>query len=177
MMGKTHLAAGILAGEITALAYYRASIIPALIVIGTAAIGSLLPDIDHPGSLLSSSTRLSCHISNSIAAVTPHRGLTHTPIFAGLIIAVLYYFLQQRISYCDPICIGLAVGILSHLVLDTLTERGVMWAWPIIPNHLRLCCIRSNHTVERLLRGIMSTGAVVLGAGFVVLEIRKYTYI
>ena len=62
MMGKTHLAAGILAGELTALAYYRASIIPALIVIGTATIGSLLPDIDHPGSLLSSSSRLSRHM-------------------------------------------------------------------------------------------------------------------
>ena len=177
MMGKTHMAAGILAGELTALAYYRASIIPALIVISSAAIGSLLPDIDHPGSLLSSSTRLSRHISNSVAAVTPHRGLTHTPIFAGLILAALYYGMNQRTDLCIPICIGLAVGILSHLVLDTLTERGVMWAWPIIPKHLRLCCIRSNHTVERLLRGIMSTGAVVLGAGFLVLEIRKYTYI
>ena len=177
MMGKTHLAAGILAGELTALAYYHASIIPALIVIGSAAIGSLLPDIDHPGSLLSSSSRLSRHTSNSIAVVTPHRGLTHTPIFSGLIIAVLYYFLQQRIKYCDPICIGLAVGILSHLVLDTLTERGVMWFWPIVPKHLRLCRIRSNLTIERLLRGFMSVGAVVLGAGFLVLEIRKYTYI
>ena len=177
MMGKTHLAAGILAGELTALAYYHASIIPALIVIGSAAIGSLLPDIDHPGSLLSSSSRLSRHISNSIAAVTPHRGLTHTPIFAGLIIAVLYYFLQQRISYCDPICIGLAVGILSHLVLDTLTERGVMWAWPIIPKHLQLCCIRSNQTTEKMLRGFMNMGAVVLGVGFAIWEIQRYVAI
>lgn len=174
MMGKTHLAAGILTGELTALVYYRASIIPALIVIGTAAIGSLLPDIDHPGSLLSSSTRLSRHISNSIAAVTPHRGLTHTPIFACMIIAALYYFLQSRIIYSDPICIGLAVGILSHLVLDTLTERGVMWFWPIISKHMRLCRIRSNHTVERLIRGVMSVGATVLGVGFAVWEIQRY---
>ena len=177
MMGKTHLAAGILAGELTALAYYHASIIPALIVIGTAAIGALLPDIDHPGSLLSSSTRLSRHISNSIAAVTPHRGLTHTPIFACLVIAALYYFLQQRISYCDPICIGLAVGISSHLVLDTLTERGVMWAWPIIPKHLRLCRIRSNRTTEKMLRGFMNMGAVVLGVGFAIWEIQRYVAI
>jgi len=177
MMGKTHLATGILAGELTALAYYRASIIPALIVIGTAAIGSLVPDIDHPGSLLSSSTRLSRHISNSIAAVTPHRGLTHTPIFAGLIIAVLYYFLQQRIKYCDPICIGLAVGIFSHLVLDTLTERGVMWFWPITPKHLRLCRIRSNRTTEKMLRGFMNMGAVVLGVGFAIWEIQRYVAI
>lgn len=177
MIGKTHLAAGILAGELTALAYYHASIIPALIVIGSAAIGSLLPDIDHPGSLLSSSSRLSRHISNSIAAVTPHRGLTHTPIFAGLIIAVLYYFLQQRMKYCDPICIGLAVGILSHLVLDTLTERGVMWAWPIIPKHLRLCRIRSNRTTEKMLRGFMNMGAVVLGVGFAIWEIQRYVAI
>ena len=177
MMGKTHLAAGILAGELTALAYYHASIIPALIVIGSAAIGSLLPDIDHPGSLLSSSSRLSRHISNSIAAVTPHRGLTHTPIFAGLIIAVLYYFLQQRISYCDLICIGLAVGILSHLVLDTLTERGVMWFWPIVPKHLRLCRIRSNRTTEKMLRGFMNMGAVVLGVGFAIWEIQRYVAI
>ena len=177
MMGKTHLATGILAGELTALAYYRASIIPALIVIGTAAIGSLLPDIDHPGSLLSSSSGLSRHISNSIAAVTPHRGLTHTPIFAGLIIAALYYFLQKRIKYCDPICIGLAVGILSHLVLDTLTERGVMWAWPITPKHLRLCRIRSNRTTEKMLRGFMNMGAVVLGVGFAIWEIQRYVAI
>ena len=177
MMGKTHLAAGILAGELTALAYYHASIIPALIVIGSAAIGSLLPDIDHPGSLLSSSSRLSRHISNSIAAVTPHRGLTHTPIFAGLIIAALYYFLQQHIKYCDPICIGLAVGILSHLVLDTLTERGVMWFWPIVPKHLRLCRIRSNRTTEKMLRGFMNMGAVVLGVGFAIWEIQRYVAI
>lgn len=177
MMGKTHLAAGILAGELTALAYYRASIIPALIVIGTAAIGSLVPDIDHPGSLLSSSTRLSRHISNSIAAVTPHRGLTHTPIFAGLILAALYYGMNQRTDLCIPICIGLAVGILSHLVLDTLTERGVMWFWPIVPKHLRLCRIRSNQTTEKMLRGFMNMGAVVLGVGFAIWEIQRYVAI
>jgi len=82
------------------------------------AIGSLLPDIDHPSSYIN---RKSWKLF-SLSLITTHRGWCHSlvggaafTILLALVGAAFYPFL---------------LGYLSHLILDSLNPSGVAWFWP-----------------------------------------------
>ncbi len=66
-----------------------------------AVIGAILPDIDY------------------IIGV-PHRTFTHSLVF-------LLIFLLQK----DKRFKTIGIGILSHIILDIITIKGVMLFWPI----------------------------------------------
>lgn len=102
MKGSTHLAAGL----VTALALQAE---PTLAVTTGVAIGSLLPDID-------SSTSLVGRYVPILPSLLKHRTITHTLWVAAALWAV-----------CEPI----AVGVLTHLLLDVLNPDGVSLFWPI----------------------------------------------
>lgn len=55
-----------------------------------------------------------------------HRGLTHTPVACGLVAGAVFAATGRR-----TVSIGIATGYLAHLVIDTLTESGVMWLYPL----------------------------------------------
>lgn len=54
-----------------------------------------------------------------------HRGLTHTPLFAAAFVGALFAVGRRRAAG------GAALGAASHLVVDTLTKRGVPWLYPL----------------------------------------------
>ncbi len=98
-------------------------------------IGGLLPDIDHPGSLLG---RALPFISIPISVLFPHRTITHSIWFAAAIASLP--LLVILICSCSGLTVSfdyyltgayLMAGSLSHLVLDAPTNSGIAPFWPI----------------------------------------------
>lgn len=87
------------------------------LVIGMILLGSFLPDIDHPQSKLGGKIKI-------IGWLAQHRGFWHTP-FAMFTVSSLVALLTQV-----KIGMGLGMGYASHIVLDTLTIKGVMLFYP-----------------------------------------------
>lgn len=90
-----------------------------LMLVG-GVIGGLLADIDHPKSYVGSKVRL---ISDMLYSTVGHRTLTHSLLFvivAGSIVGLFNISLG----------VGVALGILSHIVLDMLTGSGVAYLYP-----------------------------------------------
>lgn len=55
-----------------------------------------------------------------------HRGITHTPLFALLIVAGVYAVYRDRaVAYA----VGLAIS--SHLLIDSLSPMGIDWLFPL----------------------------------------------
>lgn len=130
MLGRTHFAGGMAAGAAVGMATGH----PVLgMVLG--GIGGLLPDIDHPGSLLG---RALPFISIPIAILFKHRTITHTVWFAigmaGLpvLLILLFSYAGYSVNY-DTYLTGayLLNGSISHLVLDAPTNSGIVPFWPI----------------------------------------------
>lgn len=118
MLGRTHLAFGVLAGLLF-LPFYSHNII---LYFGLVLVGALLPDIDHEGSKINSIFP----VTRWVGRLFKHRGFFHT-IFPPLIIfGALAFFTTW--SY---IGIALGVGYLSHLFSDGLTKMGVNLLHPV----------------------------------------------
>lgn len=93
-----------------------------------AAVGGLLPDLDHPESALGRRLRL---ISVPLSALVGHRGVTHSllaiVVLLGCLIVVTTQPVYSPLAWSvAPLC----VGYLSHLVGDALTPSGVPLLWP-----------------------------------------------
>lgn len=90
----------------------------ATLLISTAMIGSIFPDIDNPTSHFG---RLTKPVSDFVALFSGkgshHRGILHSVAFgiSGLLLS--YFFFKPLI--------GLFIGILSHLLLDSFNPAGI----------------------------------------------------
>jgi inner membrane protein len=99
-------------------------------VTGIIVLGSLLPDIDKGSSILGRYFPLSF--------IIPHRTVTHCILFIILCYAISPY---------------LAVGVLTHYILDMLNPDGIPLLWPV-PFDLHLPIIghiESGGVVDHLL--------------------------
>lgn len=84
---------------------------------GVGMLGSVLPDIDHPRSLLGRFNPFARHFT--------HRGATHS--LAGcLAFGLLGYALADAQA-----AMFLVLGYLSHLLLDACTPKGISFWWPL----------------------------------------------
>ncbi|WP_159782679.1 metal-dependent hydrolase [Bacillus sp. N1-1] len=127
MEGKTHAIGGICLG-VAAQSYYITDKLdaPELIVFyGACLFGGLLPDICHPGSWTG---RRAKALSKGISRFFGHRTITHSILFI-----ILIYWLTSTFTfqYDHLIQTGLLVGIVSHIVLDGMTVRGIQLFYPI----------------------------------------------
>lgn len=95
-------------------------------IIAGGLLTSLLPDIDHPQSVLGQRLRW---LSLPIARMFGHRGFTHSLL---AIIGVILLFTLQITPGVVPLDAfhGMIVGYLSHIVADMLTPAGVPLLWP-----------------------------------------------
>lgn len=102
-----------------------------LIFYGSCLVGALLPDICHPGSFTGRRTK---YLSKNISRIFGHRTITHSILFI-----ILMYWLTSTFTFqfSELIQTGVLVGILSHLLLDALTVRGIQLFYPI-PIRVRL---------------------------------------
>lgn len=108
MLGKTHLAYGVAIG--VSVCYKDP------FVIGFASLGSLLPDIDYPESLLG-------RIIPVIPKVIPHRTITHA-LWIPLVLTGVYLY------YPSIYLLSLILGYIGHLIQDSFTKDGVKWFYP-----------------------------------------------
>ena len=84
--------------------------------------GTLLPDIDHPGSYMGKRIKFISKVANKTLG---HRGGTHSLLFAGLVYAFFVwirnlYFAQA--AYFVPFWI--LCGYLLHLSEDSFSKNG-----------------------------------------------------
>jgi inner membrane protein len=117
MTGKTHLAIGVLSGLL--IYQYLKLDMSSAVLVGAAAIGALLPDLDAPAGTLA---RL---LPFNPFSLLGHRGILHSALVLGLG-AALWYFNQQPLW-----AIFLLAGYASHLLGDAITIQGIPLLYPI----------------------------------------------
>lgn len=128
MMGYTHAAAGAFAGAVAGSAFGDP-----LLGAAVGMLAGLLPDIDHPGSMLSRKVPI---IPVFVSALAGHRQLTHT-VWFGLAMAILAaVFLAGFAPDRTHLAVAVFTGALSHVLLDGLTRGGVRPLAPL-PVHLK----------------------------------------
>lgn len=89
--------------------------------LAAAALGALLPDIDHPQSWAGRKVRF---ISIPLSLLVGHRGITHSAL------AVVAGATLLAIMGTGWLAAPVVVGYLSHLLADSLTPSGVPLLWP-----------------------------------------------
>lgn len=153
MMGRSHLVAGVIVGELVARAAGVATVDGQVMLAGLGAVGGLLPDIDcgsstitrmlgPAGWLLSHAMRGFSHVLYRMTkgprdepGAGEHRHASHTLIFAVLVGAVLA-------AVCWPWAgslpvspwlagVALASGCTSHCVTDAFTVAGCPFLFPL----------------------------------------------
>ncbi|MBO8129520.1 MAG: metal-dependent hydrolase [Peptococcaceae bacterium] len=149
MIYSTHLAAGVLAG-FCVLGFGSPEPDTWPMLVGIAAAGSLIPDLDHGRSILQSifergvgttsgkipvagrvvgyAGRTAVRgINRMFSRIVRHRGIMHS-IMAVVVFTVLLKILWPGISPAGVQCF--AAGYLSHILIDTLNPQGVPLLWP-----------------------------------------------
>jgi inner membrane protein len=149
MMAVSHVVAG---GAVWGLAQAALGQPVEPASLGLAALGALLPDIDHPGSWVGKRLIL---VSAPISAVLGHRGVTHS-LFAALGMAVLL-----AMGGLDHAAAPLAAGYLSHLLADGLTPSGVPLFWPLKRTYALPLC-KTGSAAEFVLVGLLGALAYSL---------------
>lgn len=124
MTAPTHVTFGALSYFVVAAAMQWQ---PSTAAVATAALGSLLPDIDLPTSAVG---RPFFPISKAINEQIGHRTLTHSVIGIMLLLTML-----SPLLFFDSLIVwALAIGYVSHLLIDTLNKAGIELLYP---SHVR----------------------------------------
>lgn len=118
MMWKTHLVFGLLAASF-AFSFFHS---PWYVFFPLAALGALLPDIDHEGSKINKLLPVTRWVSKFFA----HRGFFHS-IFPVLILYFAFKYFGL-LSIGIPLCIG----YVAHLASDCLTHMGIGLLHPVL---------------------------------------------
>lgn len=128
MTWKTHLIGGAEAGVILACAN-GGSPASSAVIIGTAMLGSVLPDIDHQKSKLAQGDALVGLASSLVCRFTKHRGFTHT-IPGAVVFAAAVYILMMFSSAQQAVIamIGACSGFLLLQLFGTLRRYSVILA-------------------------------------------------
>ncbi len=118
-------------------------------LVPSALLTCLLPDIDHPKSLLGQRLRW---LSQPIARAFGHRGFTHSLLAVAAGLWLFQINLPKSSPILPDVLQGLTLGYLSHIVADMLTPAGVPLLWPC-RWRFRLPILRSQkgNQLERVL--------------------------
>lgn len=124
MNGRTHLMGGCAVG-VAALgaAAPSLSIAQSSLLVGAAAIGSLLPDIDLQTSKAGHALRPASFL---IQHIFGHRTLFHSPI----LYLWIYFMLRIGLPQYNRYWYYALLGVASHLALDMLNSKGIPLFYP-----------------------------------------------
>lgn len=104
------------------------------LVLAPAVFGALLPDIDHPKSMVGRVTR---PFSTLLGKTVGHRTLTHSlmglVIFALLTVGLKGYFALPPSPF-----VGAVLGYASHILADMLNSSGVCLLFPFHEDRMSL---------------------------------------
>ena len=132
MLGTTHILTASTIATLPLLTNTNFDIkIYTMVYIGIL-IGSILPDIDEPDSLIGK--RLS-FIAYPINIIFGHRTITHN-IFFGIAIGILGLLLNI------DIIVGMGIGVIIHILSDSVTQSGINGAlFPITSYHTKFAIL------------------------------------
>jgi inner membrane protein len=139
MIARTHDLAAITALGVTFLVMPEQTITLATVILSVFAnlIGGITPDIDQPTAPLWHNLPAGKYFGRIFDKLLGgHRFITHSIlglVLFGYLFHLLLGFLQPILSTVN---IGLVwwafmIGMVSHLVMDSLTKEGVPWLLPI----------------------------------------------
>lgn len=160
MTGRTHDLAAFtaLTYVVTTTPLQDISLATALVAFSANMIGGLAPDIDQPTAALWRRMRGGNILGKLIQPLLGgHRYISHSIIGIFLFGIVLNYLLQlaSNVVLIDMEIVWWAfmIGMISHLIMDSFTEEGVPWFFPI-PIKLgfppfRFLRIKTNGIVEK----------------------------
>lgn len=121
MNGRTHFMLGLGSGFASVAAIQPEAGI-AVGMIAFAGVCSLLPDIDHPRSIVSGWLP-----GTGLLRIGRHRGITHS-LIALLIPASLWFILPPDLRLW---AVAAVTGYGSHLIADMLTPEGIQLMFPL----------------------------------------------
>lgn len=139
MTARTHDLAAITALGVVVLSQpvRTVTLATAIVAVFANLVGGITPDIDQPTAPLWRNLPVGKYFGKVFDDLTGgHRFLTHSIL--GL--AIFGFLAHLLLMFLHPIMgsvnIGLVwwafmIGMLSHLVMDTLTKEGVPWLLPI----------------------------------------------
>lgn len=139
MTARTHDLAAITALALAALAMPVQTVSLSTVLVGVLAnqIGGIVPDIDQPTAPFWRNLPIGRLFGKAFdMLIGGHRFLSHSLLglaLFGLLANLLLRFLHPIMPHVDIQLVWYAflVGVLSHLVMDTLTKEGVPWLLPI----------------------------------------------
>jgi len=129
MTAPNHIAGGMVFTG-TMLSFYNVNIFTHPLYLVVLVIGSLLPDIDTPKSVIGKAIYPLALLLNRKYG---HRTFTHSLVFV-IITYILLNFIIHLFSLDDVILRVFLFAILSHLILDMVTVQGVPLFYPFRRN-------------------------------------------
>jgi len=160
MLWRTHFLAGACAGYLISNPNDLKS---TAVAVGIAGISSLLPDLDSPDS---KAGRMIPVLPWLLKATIGHRGVLHSLLGSFLLCALIVFCLRFKFSHelvYQQIAPMVGAGMLSHLIMDTLTPGGCPWLWPW-DKHFSVPLVRTGSVLERW---VVSPGMLVIFAWMV----------
>jgi len=158
MTGSTHMAGGAVAA-LTFLTIAHPDITQphlALAAAGVGIVGGLLPDIDHPNSIISKKLK---PVSALVTTLFSHRGLFHAPALYLIFWALwLWKCPSAYVMYGNCAFAGIA----SHLALDFLNPMGIPLFLPFDTERRNLLKIRTGGKKESIIRVLLYLTATAL---------------
>lgn len=89
-----------------------------------------------------------------------HRGQTHSFIWP-----MILYMISRCVVYGKYIVLGMAVGWLSHVIIDLFNGKGCESLWPLTDKNYRVADIKYNGIGERVIFVLTCVGIVILLVG------------
>ena len=139
MTGRTHdLAAITMLGVVVVVVpFHTVTLATVLLAVLANQIGGITPDIDQPTAPLWRNLPVGGPIGKVFDKMLGgHRFLTHSLLGAGIICLLVHYllvFLHPIMPHIDISLVwaAFAIGVGSHLIMDSFTKEGVPWLLPI----------------------------------------------
>jgi inner membrane protein len=173
MTGRTHdLAAVTALGAVLIIEPLKTiTLATAIICLFANLMGGIAPDIDQPTAPLWRNLPVGKYFGKVFDKLSGgHRFLTHSIIglaIFGFLIHFLLIFLTPIMHGVDTgyVWWSFMIGMLSHLIMDSLTKEGVPWLLPIPIKFgfppIKKFRVRTGHWAEKL---VVFPGLIVLDA-------------
>src|SRR5699024_8201596 len=132
--------------------YFQTDLFTSITIITLVVISIVVPYICHTRRKIGRRFKI---LSLLVRTLFGHRTFTHSLLFISLIIILLYL-----IQTPDYYLVSIIFGLLSHVILDMLTPRGVKLLYPIQLTIKLLLVFRTAGLEDLSLSGAITTGAI-----------------
>jgi inner membrane protein len=126
--------------------------LPLWVLLLAIYFGSLLPDLDHPGSTIG---RRLLFISVPLSGIFGHRQITHS---VWPFIITFWMFNNEHTQ--NQVVIACMIGYFSHILADILSDSGVPFFWPFqMRIGVKLC--KSGGVLEHVIAYSLLVAAIL----------------